>query len=146
MLSVTKIFRFEMGHAIHNYNGMCKFIHGHSYVLHVTVSARQKNDLPLPPPGFVIDFKELKAIVNERIIHKLDHALVLSEDYLNNHPQTPSKEQNLITWQYEPSAENILFFIRQELQNSLSASHRLIRLKLWETSESFAEWESEDSN
>lgn len=142
MISVTKIFRFEMGHAIDEYEGMCKFIHGHSYVLHVTVSALEKKKEPLPAPGFVIDFKELKKIVNEKIISKLDHALVLSEQYVKKHPSNGGTNQNLIIWPYEPSAENILYFIRQELQQSLSDNFSLVRLKLWETSDSFAEWEN----
>lgn len=146
MISVTKIFRFEMGHAIDEYDGMCKFIHGHSYVLHVTISAQEKVKEPLPAPGFVIDFKELKKIVSDRVISKLDHALVLSEQYLKKHPSTDGTNQNLIIWPYEPSAENILYFIRQELQQALSNSFMLIRLKLWETSDSFAEWEQRHSD
>ncbi|MBS1745683.1 MAG: 6-carboxytetrahydropterin synthase [Bacteroidetes bacterium] len=142
MISVTKIFRFEMGHAIDEYDGMCKYIHGHSYVLHVTVGAIEKNESHLPPPGFVIDFKDLKRIVNEKIIQRLDHALVLSEQYLKKHAYNSGDGQNLITWPYEPSAENILFFIRHELQDSLSNNYHLIRLRLWETSDSFAEWEN----
>lgn len=39
MLQLTKIFHFEMAHAIDGYAGACKNIHGHTYELHVTVSA-----------------------------------------------------------------------------------------------------------
>lgn len=142
MISVTKIFRFEMGHAINDYDGMCRYIHGHSYVLHVTVGAKSENAVPLLPPGFVIDFKELKKIVGENIVNKLDHALVLSENYLKKHPKTPTDGQNLLIWPYEPSAENILFFIQHELLKSLSKKYKLIKLRLWETAESFAEWDN----
>ena len=40
MLKLTKIFHFEMAHAIHGYAGACKHIHGHSYELHVTVTEK----------------------------------------------------------------------------------------------------------
>lgn len=146
MISVTKIFRFEMGHAIDEYDGMCKYIHGHSYVLHVSICAGKKSSEPLPPPGFVIDFKELKKIVSDKVVSKLDHALVLSEQYLKKHPSNGGSNQNLIIWPYEPSAENILYFIRQELQQALSENFILTRLKLWETSDSFAEWEYQPSH
>ncbi|MDE7148907.1 MAG: 6-carboxytetrahydropterin synthase, partial [Bacteroidales bacterium] len=37
-LSVTKIFRFEMAHALPDYDGPCAHLHGHSYRLEVTLS------------------------------------------------------------------------------------------------------------
>jgi 6-pyruvoyltetrahydropterin/6-carboxytetrahydropterin synthase len=141
MIAVTKIFRFEMGHAISCYEGMCKYIHGHSYVLHVTVAAKNSSDEPLPAPGFVIDFKELKKIVNEKVINKLDHSLVLSENYIKEHPNA-GMGQNFMLWPYEPSAENILYFIRTEVQDALSEHYHVVRLRLWETADSFAEWEN----
>ncbi len=142
MITVTKIFRFEMGHAIHGYEGMCKYIHGHSYVLHVSVKSLSENIEPIQSPGFVIDFKLLKKIVNEKIIQKLDHTLVLSSQYLKEHPNAGTG-QNLLIWDYEPSAENILFFIKNEIKDVLSPHFQIVRLRLWETSESYAEWEND---
>lgn len=141
MISVTKIFRFEMGHAIDNYEGMCKYVHGHSYVLHVTVRKKANDSQPIPAPGFVIDFKELKKIVNEKVVKLLDHSLVLSESYIKKHPQR-KEGQNLLIWPYEPSAENILYFIRESLIPSFPKDYEINRLKLWETADSFAEWEN----
>lgn len=141
MITVTKIFRFEMGHAIHGYEGMCKYIHGHSYVLHVTVKAKNENDGPIQSPGFVIDFKLLKKIVNEKVVSRLDHTLVLSEQYIHENPDA-GKGQNLMIWAFEPSAENILYFIKNEIENSFSEHYEVVRLRLWETSDSFAEWEN----
>lgn len=142
MITVTKIFRFEMGHAIDGYEGMCKYIHGHSYVLHVTVTTTGAGDKPLPSPGFIIDFKELKKIVNGNLVAKLDHSLILSEQYVAKHPDI-MQEQNLMVLPYEPSAENMLYFIRTELQGAFSEKYDIVRLKLWETCDSFAEWENE---
>ncbi|HMN33481.1 MAG: 6-carboxytetrahydropterin synthase [Chitinophagaceae bacterium] len=141
MISVTKIFRFEMGHAIYGYEGMCKFIHGHSYVLHVSVKSVAENKEPIQQPGFVIDFKLLKKIINEKVIQKLDHTLVLSKEYLNMHPNA-GEGQNLLVWDYEPSAENILFFIKNEIKDALTPYYEITKLRLWETSESYAEWEN----
>jgi 6-pyruvoyltetrahydropterin/6-carboxytetrahydropterin synthase len=36
-LRVTKEFRFEGAHALADYDGKCRFIHGHSYRLFVTL-------------------------------------------------------------------------------------------------------------
>lgn len=139
MLQVTKIFHFEMAHAIHGYSGACKNIHGHSYELHVTVSANQQGDNYIPGTGFVVDFKELKKCVNESVITLLDHKLVLSKEYIAAHTPVMNLE-NVIIWEIEPSAENILVFIQKELSQALPANIQLAALKLYETRGSFAKW------
>lgn len=140
MLSLTKVFHFETGHALHNYEGACKNIHGHSYELRVsiTTSSSQK-DQYLAAPGFIIDFKEIKKIVNKSVVGLLDHKLILSADYLHHHPELKELE-NLIIWEFEPSAENILLFIRNTLLQELPNEIKLTKLLLYETKSSFVEW------
>jgi 6-pyruvoyltetrahydropterin/6-carboxytetrahydropterin synthase len=82
MLKLTKIFHFEMAHAIHGYAGSCKNIHGHSYELHVSVSSDLTETDYIPAPGFMIDFKAIKELVRSAVIDKLDHSLALSAGYL----------------------------------------------------------------
>ena len=143
MLQVTKIFHFEMAHALAGYDGACKNIHGHSYELHVTIMAAVDDQYILPAPGRVIDCKEIKKIVNDCIIKELDHKLLLSSSYLNHHSHLKVLE-NLVIWQAEPTAENILIFIHRILKKQLAASIRLARLKLFETKDSYAEWLNTD--
>lgn len=142
MISATKIFHFETAHAIDGYNGECKNIHGHSYSLHVTVAHDNKsgND-SIPKTGFVIDFKVLKGIVSELINQSFDHKLILSKQFLASHPELNSYT-NVKTWEFEPSVENMVIFISRNLKAMLPRNIRLIRLKLFETKDSFAEWES----
>lgn len=64
MLSLTKIFHFEMAHAIYGYPGSCKNIHGHSYELQVTVTRDIEPQNYIPAPGFILDFKELKQFIS----------------------------------------------------------------------------------
>jgi 6-pyruvoyltetrahydropterin/6-carboxytetrahydropterin synthase len=139
MLQVTKIFYFEMAHAIHGYAGQCRHIHGHSYELQVTVSEQAATEGYLPETGFVIDFKVLKQIVNEKVVKPLDHKLVLSEAFVAAHPGTQTLE-NLLVWQAEPSAENILIHIQHQLSAALPTAVKLTELKLYETRDSFARW------
>lgn len=141
MISVTKIFRFETAHAIFGYEGPCKHIHGHSYVLHVTVASSElSQDDYIEKPGFVVDFKILKKIVQESIVHKLDHRLILSKDYVNANISLKN-QQNLEVWEMEPSAENILLFSKKEIEQALPKDIKLVKLRLYETADSFAEWE-----
>ena len=76
-----------MAHAIHGYQGACKNIHGHSYELHVTLGTSSVQKEYIPSPGFIIDFKQIKNLVNTTVIEKFDHSLVLSEAYLKEHPE-----------------------------------------------------------
>lgn len=138
MLKVTKIFRFETAHAIHGYEGLCKNIHGHSYILHVTVGIPANNDSYLPGTGFIIDFKDLKKIINEAVVKPFDHALILSEEYLKLHPDMSTME-NLHIWKMEPSVENMLIYIKNKIIDKFPENITLCNLKLYETSDSYAE-------
>ncbi len=139
MLQLTKIFPFETAHAVHGYEGPCRNIHGHSYELHVTVAAAGSGDEFIAPPGFLIDFKDIKRIVKAEIVDYFDHKLVLSKAYLQAHPEIKEHE-NLIVWEYEPSAENILLYTRQQLKKILPEDIHIRSMRLYETRTSYAEW------
>lgn len=139
MLSLTKIFHFEMAHAICGYPGSCKNIHGHSYELEVTVTGDKENQNYITAPGFILDFKELKQLVTSSIIKTFDHKLILSGSYLNQNPAIKSQE-NLIVLEAEPTAENLLIYMAKILRNVLPEEVKLVRLRLYETKDSYAEW------
>lgn len=138
MLLVTKIFHFEMAHAINGYQGACKNIHGHSYELHVTVSADNQEKGYIAVPGFIIDFKELKQLVISSVIQVFDHKLLLSKDYLSQNPGIHTQE-NLVIWNAEPTAENLLLYIHDVICEKLPNHVNLAKLKLYETKDSYAE-------
>jgi len=133
-----------MAHAIHGYPGACKNIHGHSYELHVTVTSSKNYTGYIPAPGFVIDFKEIKKLVTGTIIEKLDHKVILSRGFLSENPSF-SAQENLVTWETEPTAENMLVYIKQTLLERLPAEVKPVHLKLYETKDSYAEWIDDDS-
>jgi 6-pyruvoyltetrahydropterin/6-carboxytetrahydropterin synthase len=132
-----------MAHAIHGYQGACKNIHGHSYELHVTLGTSTVQKKYIPSPGFIIDFKQIKNLVNIAIIEKFDHSMILSEAYLLDHP-TNNINDNLIIWEVEPSAENILLYMQEVLNSKLPNDIKVLQIKLYETKDSFAEWIADD--
>ena len=77
-IRVTKQFKFETGHALYGYDGLCKNVHGHSYKLDVTVIGVPIDEPENVKNGMVIDFGDLKAIVNQEIVYPFDHATVLN--------------------------------------------------------------------
>ena len=74
-IRITKKFEFEAGHALYGYDGKCKNIHGHSYKLWVTVIGSPIEDSSHVKNGMVIDFGDIKEIVNEHIIKEEYHTI-----------------------------------------------------------------------
>lgn len=138
MIALTKVFRFECAHAILGYPGACANIHGHSYELHVSVTGVSLGDHFIEGMGIIMDFKELKAIVQQHVISALDHQLVLSKAFAAATSTLPAK--GLLFFENEPTAENLLIFIQKQISDKLPAGIRLASLKLWETRDSYAEW------
>ena len=139
VITITKIFRFEAAHAIHDYPGSCANIHGHSYKLHVTVKSQQLHDDFIGGLGLVIDFKELKAIVNQHAVSLLDHKILLSKAYLLKSGNSFRNEE-LVVLDYEPTTENLILFLRDRIRSAMPKTIQLASLKLYETINSYAEW------
>jgi len=130
-----------MAHALYGYDGPCKNIHGHSYQLEVTVSGEPRNDPSHPKHGMVMDFSDLKKIVNETIVGPLDHALLLNGN--SPHKNIPQLDQNfekVLFVDYQPTCENMLLDFKNRIIKRLPHSVKLVNLKLKETPNSFAEW------
>jgi 6-pyruvoyltetrahydropterin/6-carboxytetrahydropterin synthase len=145
-IRLTKEFKFEMAHALAGYPGPCRFIHGHSYELFVTVSGEPDPDVDSPYFGMVMDFGQLKEIVRQQIIDAFDHSLVL---YKETAPQQINEMGEfvgrLILADYQPTSENLLIDFAGRLRNTLPGNVNLFSLKLRETVTSFAEWYAADN-
>ena len=140
-IQITKIFHFEMAHALEKYDGLCKNIHGHSYKLRVTVVGTPLENSISPKNGMLIDFSDLKNIVETAIISKYDHALVLNSktktetiNALRNH------YDKIITVNFQPTSEQMLIEFARILQNTFPKDVQLHSLRLNETDTSYAEW------
>ncbi|MCK5170341.1 MAG: 6-carboxytetrahydropterin synthase [Bacteroidales bacterium] len=146
-IRVTKEFNFEIAHALWNYDGPCANIHGHSYRMFVTVISHPVDDENNPKNGMVIDFGDLKNIVNTEIIHPLDHSIILNKkafDSLNSTDNQMFKKQYIVD--YQPTCENMVVDFAQKLLKKIPIGLELHNIKLYETATSFAEWYAEDNN
>ena len=104
---VRRRFEFEAAHKLPNHPGKCRELHGHSYKLFVKVERAVDES-----SGMVIDFSDLKAIVKESVVSRLDHVYV--NDLIDN-----------------PTAERMVQWIWNELTPLLSG---LEEIELQETS------------
>lgn len=143
-LRITKEFRFEGAHALPGYNGRCKNIHGHSYILYVTVTGEPLQDINNPGNGMVIDFKILKEIVNTNIIDKFDHALVLREGTPLS-AELAQEYPNVFLTNFSPTTENLICYFAETIKANLPEGVELFSLKLHETASSFIEWFAQDN-
>jgi 6-pyruvoyltetrahydropterin/6-carboxytetrahydropterin synthase len=101
--------------------------HGHNYRLFVTV--RGEVD---PASGFVIDLGALDSLVQAKIVERLDHQHL-------NFALSEFGDGGKI-----PSSENLVEWIRQELEGSLATgttgNAELMKLRLEEDEDLAAEW------
>ncbi|HNY02970.1 MAG TPA: 6-carboxytetrahydropterin synthase [Bacteroidales bacterium] len=146
LIRVTKEFRFEAAHALSGYDGPCRNIHGHSYLLSVTVTGAPISDPASPKVGMVIDFGDLKAIIRQVIIDPLDHALLLNESMRSEAINTGTDPfRNVVFVPFQPTSENLLADFASRIRQLLPPGILLYSLRLRETANSYAEWFAEDN-
>lgn len=147
VIRLTKEFSFEAAHALEGYDGPCREIHGHSYRFFVTVKGTPLRDESNPKRGMVMDFGVLKRIVNEEIVSRFDHSLVLraTESGEELYRVLSARFGNIITVDYQPTCENMLEDFAARIAARLPEGVTLHSLRLHETATSFAEWFAEDN-
>lgn len=145
LIRLTKIFTFEMAHALLGYDGLCSNIHGHSYKLQVTVIGRPRNEADHPKNGMVIDFKDVKRVVKEKIVNVYDHALLLNNRVSQEQKDILSANyEKVIFSDYQPSCELMLIDFVNKLDHQLPDGVELYSLRLYETETSYADWFASD--
>lgn len=87
-ITVTKRFTFEAAHHLPGHP-TCGRVHGHSYKVYITCGG------PLDASGMVVDFKVLKAKVEDQVLRHCDHKDL--NEVLGGDFQPPTVE-NLASW------------------------------------------------
>ncbi len=146
LIRVTKEFGFEMAHVLSNYDGPCRNVHGHSYKLFVTVAGMPVEDRANPKLGMVIDFGDLKRIVQQEIVNVFDHSVVVSK-YESEEKVESFRVLfgNTVVVDYQPTCENLVADFSVRIRKRLPPEVILHSLKLYETATSYAEWHAGDN-
>jgi len=114
-MRLSRKFKFDAAHKLIDYQGVCGRIHGHTYELIVTVEGEPDET------GMIIDFFDMKKIVEDVVISRLDHT------YLNNFYE-------------QPTVENVAADIFEKLQKAFEQIHAdLFSVKLCEGEKSCVE-------
>ncbi|NBA87824.1 6-carboxytetrahydropterin synthase [Emticicia sp. CRIBPO] len=133
MIQITRRETFNAAHRLYNTKwtaeknfevfGPCSRIHGHNWELFVTVEGEVQEET-----GFVIDLKELRDVMRNYVISKVDHTFLNEDvDFLKG---------------VLPSTENFAIAIWRILQPVLLNDFgvNLYKIKLTETSNHFVEY------
>ena len=106
-----------------NYDSPCQRLHGHNWVIEVTLSTEQLDD-----NGMVCDFKVAKKILKEKVHDILDHTYI--NDILD----------------FNPTAENISFWVAQQINVGLKQQGLrdvfCNKVNVYETPNNVATWEN----
>jgi len=123
MFEVSVRESFSAAHLLRGYPGKCENLHGHNWIVEVSVWSEKVNEI-----GMAIDFADVKAVLR-RILDDLDHK------NLNEIPPWRDEEN--------PSSENIARYVYRRLGQALKTPGiRLSKVSVYETPESRASyWE-----
>lgn len=111
-MNVSYTHEVPMGHRLREHSGRCRHLHGHNYL--VTVSM----DGPVGPDGMVVDFSELKAAVRN-VLGLFDHAMVLQAGDPAIEACEPFAEVLRCPW--PPTAENLAMHWADEVSRVLAS-------------------------
>lgn len=145
MLEITRKFEFDAGHRIPNHLSLCKNLHGHRYVLEVSITGGLIDDQAAADFGMVLDFGVIKQVIKTGLIDVWDHAFLVYEhdtdvknflETLENHktvvlPVVPTAE-NLVKIAFEQIAE----ILQKNIDYPLTVKH----VRLYETPNCWADY------
>ncbi len=146
---ICKTFEIESGHMLSKHPEKCRFPHGHTRKIELTVEADQldQNDM-------VCDFKVMKELMQD-FLETLDHSMCINTaDPKYSDLKTAYGERVIGFKDVDPTTEvmakYVYDFFNKALGGAKSASGakfpvqksvRVVKVRLWETSNSWAEYE-----
>ncbi len=131
MFCVAREIEFCYGHRLLNYDGKCKYLHGHNGKAVIILENES-----LDERGMLVDFSDIKKQVATWIDQNLDHRMILSKadpfaEYFQKHGQP------VFLIDANPTAENIAKLI---FDFAKSQKLPVLEVTLWETFKSYASY------
>ncbi len=136
MFKVTKLIHFCYGHRLLNYEGKCRYLHGHNARVEIDLASDR-----LDPRGMVVDFNEMKQKIQGWIDSALDHKLLLNKaDPIR--PYLEQVKEPIVILEENPTAEVIARLIYNQIRQQ---GFPVTEVRLWETDSSFATYRAPES-
>lgn len=134
LTTISKQFRWEMGHRLPNHSGLCRNLHGHSYEAHVVLTGEPDAN------GMVMDYFDVSSLVRP-IIDELDHCFIVDAHDVIMKEFLLAHSLKVVEIGDATTAENIAAYLLQRITNVLSTAYTLtkISIRVYETEKTFAE-------
>lgn len=149
-MRITRRLEFDAGHRIPDHHSQCRHLHGHRYVLEVTVSGQIIKQSGRSDTGMVLDFSEVKRVAREHVVDRWDHAFLV---YCGDRPVidflASLPGHKTVVLESIPTAENlarIAFTILNPVYRGIFENQlRLERIRLYETPNCWADYSTDDA-
>lgn len=77
MQTITRKLEFDAGHRIPDHRSQCRNLHGHRYVLEITLQGDLVETEGAPDRGMVMDFADVKSLAMTHLVNHWDHAFIV---------------------------------------------------------------------
>ncbi|UUM21519.1 6-carboxytetrahydropterin synthase [Mycoavidus sp. SF9855] len=146
MLTITRKLEFDAGHRIPDHRSLCCNLHGHRYVLEITLTGKPIATEGAPDRGMVMDFAQVKALALQHLVEHWDHAfLVYAGDTAIRAFLDTLPNHKTVVLEQIPTVENLAAIAFDTLaltyNSHYGADLRLKRVRLYETPNCWAEVE-----
>lgn len=107
-MRITRRLEFDAGHRIPDHASQCKHLHGHRYVIEITLTGDIIQAAGNPANGMVMDFGQIKQIAKRHLVDQWDHAFLAFRgdtpvvDFLATLP-----DHKTVLLEAVPTAENL---------------------------------------
>ena len=127
MSSVTRHFDFCAAHRLAGHPGKCRRLHGHNYIVSVTVLGAVD-----AVSGMVTDFGDLKSSIGQWIDDNLDHRVILqgSDIYASALRNVVNEQEaEVFLMDVPPTAENLALLIRALAEKHFQYQVGMVRVQ-----------------
>jgi 6-pyruvoyltetrahydropterin/6-carboxytetrahydropterin synthase len=149
MLTITRKLEFDAGHRIPDHNSQCRNLHGHRYVLEITLTGQVVDHDGQADNGMIMDFSDVKNLARENLVDLWDHAFLVYEkdaqvkDFLDSLPNHKTVVLNRV-----PTVENLakiaFDILKPVYRDRYATGLSLTKIKLYETPNCWAEINAAD--
>ena len=141
---ITRRLEFDAGHRISTHDSQCRHLHGHRYVIEITLSGDIITDEGVSEQGMVMDFSKIKSIAKDVLVDKWDHAfLVYAGDRLVVDFLQSLEGHKTVILDTQPTAENLAIkafnILDQAFRDIYGNRLRLEQVRLYETPNCWAD-------
>ncbi len=143
-MEITTRLEFDAGHRIPNHKSKCRNLHGHRYVIEITLSGDIIQHEQASEDGMVMDFSDVKQIARDSVVDVWDHAFLVYKndtvirDFLDTLP-----DHKTVIFDTVPTAENMAAeafgILKNQYHDTYGNQLSLTRVRLYETPNSWAD-------